>query len=1000
MRTRRSRFFVILLHLVGVSHYHSTSFYSNSSGIVAVVPYPIALEQIDLYKYVLERAEAQPHPTRHVWNRRRRKETDNEMQQQPPIWLQDPSDGLCLGPMGRFSECGDATLWFVQIKPLPLQNKLKLLSGVPESIFKPLFFGMRKNKKNSRVRSDPAEAQFGLTFRVVDRDYEVSSSAISTSFQSSASKETRRQRRKRKNQAECLDANPLDLSVDVQSCRSRAGFIWQSNVRSSVWTVRSDGILQPVASANRFTSAANHEQSEALCLTRGGTKSSDAILSRCDSVETPLQFLFLRYRTVPAVTATSAILQHQSGPLQSNTVTSSGYDAVSESNTEDAVPTFSPLLISNDTSNLPVTRDLAHSQAVDPLLHPDLKVASRLIFADQSQRKGKDVSSDATSIHKPFAFVGALSNTNPILLAASINKNGSPSPVSAKVSNHLVKDASNLKALKLRRMQTHPYLNEAVNGIWTDPQTKLQYATDLCRYLGRNRKEHGRHTLTGFGIYRKGYVIKVYGIAYYVSKRDVLADSVFEPYISMTAEELRLRPDFYEVLRKMGKSSSDRHPNEGFFDRTIMLKTNMQLSAETMRSSLEADWSYLTDEAKRTLVGASMQRQPADDNMLAFIQSPENPSRCSCSQIAPPEYNANPECCARGTELVFTWTKYNDLEVRLNGRLMDVFPRPDIAEGIFYEYLRLDNPISPEFVERVVDGFPFLLGPLAQVRGVNLGQSSHQKKLNHGNAMVRAINELREFAFSQASEMLEFANRNMLEAVEQASEHSGNMAKMFGEAAIEFAKEADRRRDLMVKHTVAAPEVFMKLLSRDEETIQYFMRWMSGQSAPLDPLEDEETTVPIRRGPRGRVFGYPLSRWFGEDLYVAPDEIGPMKIHPTINKAILTLVHLYLLLLFIVSFPGSYSTRTRLLSRKYSVREPIDDSESDTSDEQIPTLRNDDGEAEPFKESLKRHVFHGSELKRFFVPGSCQPLRTTQSVDADSHPSNSGLKKKSLSYFL
>ena len=56
-------------------------------------------------------------------------------------------------------------------------------------------------------------------------------------------------------------------------------------------------------------------------------------------------------------------------------------------------------------------------------------------------------------------------------------------------------------------------------------------------------------------------------------------------------------------------------------------------------------------------------------------------------------------------------------QVRLNRRLMDRFPRADIAEGIFYEYLRYDDPISPELRERVVDGFPFLLAPLAQVKG-------------------------------------------------------------------------------------------------------------------------------------------------------------------------------------------------------------------------------------------------------------------------------------------
>ena len=61
-----------------------------------------------------------------------------------------------------------------------------------------------------------------------------------------------------------------------------------------------------------------------------------------------------------------------------------------------------------------------------------------------------------------------------------------------------------------------------------------------------------------------------------------------------------------------------------------------------MRSSLEGDWSYLTTEMKTTLVGASMEAHPANDDMLAIIRNVEtNPSRCSCSQIAPTEYNSH-----------------------------------------------------------------------------------------------------------------------------------------------------------------------------------------------------------------------------------------------------------------------------------------------------------------------------------------------------------------------
>ena len=158
-------------------------------------------------------------------------------------------------------------------------------------------------------------------------------------------------------------------------------------------------------------------------------------------------------------------------------------------------------------------------------------------------------------------------------------------------------------------------------------------------------------------------ISKVYGIAFYVSKRDVLADPSFQQYAGLSAEELRNRPDFYEKLRTMPPPDAD--PSEGgFFDRTLFLKTNMQLSTETMRSSLDSDWKMLSEDDKALLIDTSMKPRPADEQMLAEIRRPDNPSHCSCAQTASEEYQADPSCCARGIELVFTWRKNGDIEVR------------------------------------------------------------------------------------------------------------------------------------------------------------------------------------------------------------------------------------------------------------------------------------------------------------------------------------------------
>lgn len=155
---------------------------------------------------------------------------------------------------------------------------------------------------------------------------------------------------------------------------------------------------------------------------------------------------------------------------------------------------------------------------------------------------------------------------------------------------------------------------------------------------------------------------QIYGVALYVSKRDVLADPLFERYSSLSQEELRTRTDFYAHLRHM-PSPLDEHG--GLFDRTLMLKLNMQLATETMRTSLQSDWKMLTEERKTLLINSSLKPRPADDAMLRKIESEDNPSRCSCGQVAPEEYNADHTCCARGTELVFTWRTNGNVEVRL-----------------------------------------------------------------------------------------------------------------------------------------------------------------------------------------------------------------------------------------------------------------------------------------------------------------------------------------------
>lgn len=333
---------------------------------------------------------------------------------------------------------------------------------------------------------------------------------------------------------------------------------------------------------------------------------------------------------------------------------------------------------------------------------------------------------------------------------------------------------------------------------------------------------------------------------------------------------------------------------------------------------------------------------------------------------------------------------------------METFARPDIAEGIFYEYLRHDDPISPELREHVVDGFPFLLGPLAQVRGVNIGKNAGQKPAGQSSAILGMFGGFTESIRFHAIEIAGAAKHGASVAAENAVKAAQDVA----DATKELARELDRRRDTMVRVTSTALPMAVKMLMRDPETIEALTKWiatLTGQELEPEPEEEILLISETRRAPRGRVFGHPVSRWFGED-YHAPDEIGPLKVHPTINKIILALVHLYLLLLFIVSFPGSYSTRTKLVGRRsVKIRGTTSDSDSEdacSSPSFEPSNGKDSSSAclDELTNSIIRHRSTPDERIRR------RGLGTDKQVDYrpeySSSTTTTGLQKKSLSYFL
>jgi hypothetical protein len=335
---------------------------------------------------------------------------------------------------------------------------------------------------------------------------------------------------------------------------------------------------------------------------------------------------------------------------------------------------------------------------------------------------------------------------------------------------------------------------------------------------------------------------------------------------------------------------------------------------------------------------------------------------------------------------------------------MDSFPRPDIAEGIFYEYLRYDDPISPELRERVVDGFPFLLAPLAQVKGVSIGhQRLHGRQAHWIFAALRAFAGVADLVSGSVMEMASAAQNGAMNSLNNAV----LAARLMGHAGMNFGKDLLGKKDLVTRQIFAIPDTLLAIWSSRRST----------ESIKIDTNEIDLRSVEVfqqRREPLGRAFGYPLSRWFSES-YHAPDEIGPMKIHPTMSatrKAFLAFVHLYLLLLFIVSFPGSYTTQTKLvvrraklpkIARDVSVSDSLTLSSAEKSDSSLDSRGSPQAAGAELSpgitnriKSRNRRVSKKRVIRRALGPSVSEDIQDELSTGS----SNIRLKKKSLSYFL
>ena len=649
--------------------------------------------------------------------------------------VQDDVDGKCLGPTG-FSECGDATLWRVRRKPA---------SPPPSSSKRRFRWLQRRSNDNDGFALELVEevltAPTTTTNTTVIQTTTTTESHMASSSSSSSLQVVVSQRQLLPDSSTCL-VRRYDRSVVVDHRRRRRKDgessstigIGSCNIlpQKKVWTwaVDQEGVLsrQTTRRRRRRTPKSADDDDDATtnvirqCLRRrGGNHTTTTILSSSchdgEEEETEggdhekgylVQFSMVRYMPTPLGSSSpndnEEVEEEEKTPppqpekpqqapgisqqlRRSTDLAHSHADASTRS-----VP--SPPVSTSATANRPIHRmgSATSKTKQQPTTRSvlSLRDSNPILFVGLSGEEDDDDETPSTTtttstndmVHKKKTMSSTTTTTSSTIMTSTTTATLTKA-TSSSVQGH----NDGASSSKFLRMQTHPYLATAKDGVWTDPKTKLEYLTDLCEYLGHDRKESGRHTLLGVGQYTKnflGYPAKVretyfakegkrasllirvcghnaqiYGIALYVSKRDALADPTFEAYAHKTADELRVLPEVYKHLRSM----PGHLPNRGMVDRTLLLKLNMALSTETMRSSLASDWKLLTQELKDLLINSSLKPRPAEPAMLETIMSEANPGRCSCGQVAPPEFKADITCCSRGTELVFTWRKNGDLEV-------------------------------------------------------------------------------------------------------------------------------------------------------------------------------------------------------------------------------------------------------------------------------------------------------------------------------------------------
>lgn len=457
----------------------------------------------------------------------------HDVDQLEPYWLQDALDQQCLGPMGHFSECGDANLW----RMIP------------------------KSKRHARRRQwirwaieadddDQEELQGYYALQLFDQDISEFYSTLGAKLSEGSAHGTSSSSNSNVDfqNKECMTRRRKDNKLVIVPCSEDRAWYWRVNEYGILHfdkPTRGFGSSSRRASSGNKKRLLNNRQNLELCVWRRNRTA--AILSSCDGNRPPLraqnitsssldwnggervaQVQFVRHNYQRDIHVRhSSPSGSEKKASNSRSQVRSGKHTNKEPRTVPETPRTSSSPIAN--INLPSRVDIAHTHASVTLDRAESRLSTFQVTPFLPHRSTESVSQQIPQ------FLG---NTNPILIAtgpklsATATAAAAPSNESSGASAIIGNKANaRKKSTKIfgneknslqpmihnndnlspsfsekpivRKIQTNPYIAASKDERWVDPQTGLIYRTDLCQYLGHERKDVGRHTLTGVGQYTK-----------------------------------------------------------------------------------------------------------------------------------------------------------------------------------------------------------------------------------------------------------------------------------------------------------------------------------------------------------------------------------------------------------------------------------------------------------------------------------------------------------------